>query len=210
MKKTFLPVLFVLSTFLIGCGASQKVTSFWDNPAQSPDRPYKSVFIVALTQDRAARNTVEADLAAAATAHGIKATRSVDVFPGTFTKETAPSKEEMLGKIRELGCDAIFTVSLLDTKSEQRYVPGTTTYAPYPHFGYYGHFYGYYGHMYPVVSTPGYYTTDKTYFLEGNLYDAASEEIQWSIQSTAYNPSGLSSFSKGYAELLINTLTKEK
>jgi hypothetical protein len=202
----------------MSCGTSQEVTTFWKNPEAAQGKTYSSLFIVAITEDRAARNVVEGDLAAAATAKGLKATRSIDVFPASFTKNNAPAKEEMIAKIKELNCDAVFTVSLLDAKSEQRYVPGTTTYAttgyggayaPYPNYGYYGNYNSYVGYTYPVTTTPGYYVTDKTYFLEGNLYDAETGAIRWSMQSTAYNPSSLSSFSKGYTRLLIDELKKQ-
>jgi hypothetical protein len=89
-------------------------------------------------------------------------------------------------------------------------VPGSTTYAgaysPYSHYGYYGQFYGYYAYTTPLVSTPGYYEEKQTYFLEGNMYDAATEEIQFSMQSKAYNPGDLQDFSKEYVHLLLDQL----
>lgn len=218
MKNVLSLVLLASLALVMSCATSQTVTNFWKSPDTPQGTSYASVFIMAITPDRAARSVVESDLAAAATSKGIKATRSVDVFPSSFTQDNVPSKEEMLGKIRELNCAAVFTVSLLDMKSEQRYVPGTTYttpeyggagYAPYPHNSYYGSYYNYASYSYTTVSTPGYYTTDKTYFIEGNLYDAETEQIRWSMQSTAYNPSSLSSFSKEYAQLLIGELEKQ-
>ncbi len=210
MKITLYALLFAAATALIGCGSSQEVTNVWRNPKRSPNQPYKSVFIMAISKDAAARNTLETDLANAAESRGMRAIKSVDALPSTFSKPAPATKEEILAKLRELNCDAVFTVSLLDVKSDQRYVPGTTTYAasyaPYPQYNYYGSFYGYYSTMYPVVSTPGYYTEDKTYFIEGNVYDAQTEEIQFSMQSRAWNPSSLSSFSRGYVKLLIDQL----
>jgi hypothetical protein len=215
MKNALLFVLLVSLVAVMSCATSQTVTNFWKSPDTPQGKSYTSVFIMAITPDMATRNVVESDLAAAATSKGFKATRSIDVFPSSFTKDNVPAKEEMLGKIRELKCDAVFTVSLLDMKSEQRYVPGTTyvtggpAYAPYPYHSYYGSYYNYASYSYTAVSTPGYYTTDKTYFIEGNLYDAETEQIRWSMQSTAYNPSSLNSFSKGYAQLLIGELEKQ-
>ncbi len=210
MRIALCTVLLVSLAFLTGCGTSQTVTNYWQNPKRSPNRPYKSIFIMAVTQNAAARNTVETELAAALEERGFGAVKSVDALPGTFSKPAPTSKEEMLAKLRELKCDGVFTVSILDVKSDQRYVPGTTTYAtayaPYPQYSYYGNFYGYYSTMYPAVSTPGYYTEDKTYFLESNLYDAATEEIQFSMQSKAWNPSNLSTFSRGYVKLLMEQL----
>lgn len=219
MKRVVSCFLLASLALIMGCGTSQEVTTFWKNPEGAQGKKAGSVFIMAITADKAARNTVETDLAAAAAAKGLKAARSIDAFPASFTKDNVPSKEEMLVKIRELNCDAVFTIALLDVKSEQRYVPGTTTYAtagyssvgysPYPAYGYYGNYHSYAAYSYPVASTPGYYTTDKTYFIEGNLYDAETGVIRWSMQSTAYNPSSLGSFSKEYTKLLINELEKQ-
>ncbi len=213
MRFALYIVVLATVSVLVGCGTSQEVTNVWENPKKSENRPYKSVFIMAITKDAAARNRLESDLATAAEERGVRAVKSVDALPSTFTKPAPTSRDEMLAKIRELNCDAVFTLSLLDVKSDQRYVPGTTTYAaayaPYPQYSYYGNFYGYYSTMYPAVSTPGYYTEDKTYFLEGNLYDAKTEEIQFSMQSKAWNPSSLSSFSREYVKLLARELDKK-
>ncbi len=212
MTRVLYVILLAAVCVFMGCGASQEVTNMWVNPNKSPNRPYKSVFIMAITKNAAARNTLETDLAAAAEERGLRAVKSVDALPGTFTKPAPTSREEMLAKLRELNCDAVFALSLLDVKSDQRYVPGTTTYAgayaPYPQYNYYGNFYGYYSTMYPTVSTPGYYTEDKTYFVEGNLYDAKTEEIQFSMQSKAWNPSSLTTFSRDYVKRLAGELKK--
>jgi len=215
VKYILFLVLMFSATFLMSCGASQEVISFWQNPENPLGKPYTSIFVMAITADRSAQMVVESDLVAAAKAKGIKAVRSIDVMTPTLTKATH-SKAEIAEKIKESGCDGVFTVSLLDVKSDQRYVPGTTMYAggayaysPYPHYGYYGSYYSYYSYSYPVASTPGYYTTDKTYFIESNMYDAETEQIRWSMQSTAYNPSSLNSFSKEYTHLLIEELTTQ-
>jgi hypothetical protein len=214
MKHALYPMLFAAVFLLMGCGTSQEATNVWKNPKPSPNRPYKSMFIMAIVKDAAARNILETDLANAAEDRGIHAVKSVDALPSTFSSPGPASREEMLAKLRDLKCDAIFTLSLLDVKSDQRYVAGTTTYqaayAPYPQYNYYGNFYGYYSTMYPVTSSPGYYTEEKTYFLEGNLYDAATEEIQFSMQSRAWNPSNLSSFSRGYVKLLLDQMNPKQ
>jgi len=136
----------------------------------------------------------------------MKTIKSIDALAGSFRSNSTPSEADVLDKVRELNCDLIFTVSLLDSKSETRYVPGSTSYyyAPYPTYGYYGGFGTYYGHYGPAVYSPGYYTTDKSYYLEGNLFDAFTEKILWSIQTVTYNPDGIKQFSSSYCKLLVN------
>jgi hypothetical protein len=76
-------------------------------------------------------------------------------------------------------------------------------------YGGYG-FGGYYGYMAPsIYSTPGYTTTDKTYFMEARLFEAASENMVWSAQSEAYNPSKIDKFSKDYSSMLVEQMQKD-
>jgi hypothetical protein len=209
MKKLFIPIFFLSMFVLFSCGPSQKVTSSWVNPQNPASLNYKKLLISALVSNPSYKNTIETDLANAATSKGLQAIRSVDLFPGTFTKDNAPSREAILEKVRSVGCDAILTVALTDRQSETRYVPGTTTYSPYMGYGGYG-FGGYYGYMYPsAYSTPGYYTEDKTYFMEARLFDAATENLIWSAQSEAYNPSKIASFSKTYTEIIAAQMQKD-
>jgi hypothetical protein len=77
-------------------------------------------------------------------------------------------------------------------------------------YGMYGSYYGYYNYYSPQVYSPGYYSSDKTYYIESNFYDLASDELLWSIQSEAYNPTSLESWFKEYSYQLLNELRAEK
>ncbi|MGD8922026.1 MAG: hypothetical protein PVH24_02175 [Candidatus Zixiibacteriota bacterium] len=210
MRPTLAVLLCVLMALMFSC-ASQEVTSFWRASEEKPRQTYDSVFIMVLTSHRAARTLLEGDLSKVATDHGLKAVRSVDHFPVVLSEVSGPTTDEVMAKAKERGCDAIFTLSLLDVQSEQHYVPGTVGYGTYysPRYDYYGRFHGYYSRVYPVVVSPGYYTENRTYFVEANLFDVASGEIQWSMQSKAYNPDSIKDFSKNYTKLLVDRLEKE-
>jgi len=195
----------ILALGFISCSTSQKVLSSWVNKEELKGKKYSKVFILALTQNQSSRTIVEFDLAATLKERGYESVKSIDALAGSFRENSSPTKEDVLAKVRELNCDVIFTVSLLDSKTETRYVPGSSAYyAPYPTYGYYGGFGGYYGHYAPAIYSPGYYTTDKSYYLEANLFDANSEKILWSVQSVTYNPDGIKQFSSSYCKLLVN------
>lgn len=207
--------LFVLLFLLVSCGSSTSISESWTNKEafnNAQAKSYNNIFIVALTGNMAARTLIEDELAFYAEKNGRTAIKSHQVFPATFTQGNAPSKETIMEVIRDSGADAIFAVSLLEKETESRYVPGTTNYA-YGYnplsYSYYGSFYGYYNTMYPIAYDPGYYTTDKVYYLESNLYDAASEELIWSAQSKTYNPSSLEKFTQDYTEALIKRMEKD-
>ena len=140
-------------------------------------------------------------------AQGIYATGSFGIIPPGF-KANEADKEEILKEIRKLGSGAILTITLLDQTNETRYVPGTTMYSPMG-FGHYGRFWSYYGTYNPYMYDNGYYTTDKNYYLEANLYDVQTEEMIWSSQSESTNPSSLKQFSKAFANSVVNQLVKD-
>ena len=195
----------VLVLVFISCSSSQKVISSWVNKEELKEKKYSKVFVMALTQNQSSRTIVEFDLASTLMEQGYESVKSIDALAGTFRENSNPTKEDILAKVRELKCDVIFTVSLLDSKTETRYVNGSSAYyAPYPTYGYYGGFGNYYGYYAPAVYSPGYYTTDKSYYIEGNLFDAATEKILWSVQSVTYNPDGIKQFSATYCKLLVS------
>jgi hypothetical protein len=204
----FLKYIYIsaFAVMFISCSSSQKVLSSWVNKEELKGKKYSKIFVMALTQNQTARTIVEFDLASTLKEHGYETVKSIDALAGFFKSNTNPSEADVLAKVREQNCDLIFTVSLLDSKSETRYVPGTTSYyySPYPSYGFYGGFGGYYGHYAPAVYSPGYYTTDKSYYLEGNLFDVVTEKILWSVQSVTYNPDGIKQFSATYCKLLVS------
>jgi hypothetical protein len=89
----------------------------------------------------------------------------------------------------------------------ETYHPGT---AYYPmNYGYYGSYYGYYNYYYPQIYSPGYYSSDKTYYIETNFYDMESDQLLWSIQSEAYNPTNIDTWFDRYSYDLLNELKEE-
>jgi hypothetical protein len=206
MKIKLIPLV-ILAVMFSGCSPTQKITGSWVNREALPKGPYKSIFIVVISQDNAANSTVENMLAKKLESRGPKAVKSSDFFPINITSTRRVSKEQMDDAIKKSGCDAILTIALLDVKTEHHYQPGTV-YAPYS-YGYYGSYYGYYNYYYPMVYSPGYYTTEKVYYLESNFYDIPTNSLIWSVQSETYEPSGLKTWFQGYSYMLINHLKKE-
>lgn len=198
----------LLLALLCACSTPTQVTNFWKTN-EPVNKTYHTVFVAALVNSVNAKASIENNVAAAAEAKGLKAIKSGDIFPPNFTREKAPGREAMLQKLRELGCDAIYTVTLVKKESESRYVPGSGPYAPYPRFGWYGSFWGYYNYWSPMMYNPGYYTTDKTYYMETNLYDAESEALLFSVQSATFNPAGVDDFSRSYTKAIVHELTAQ-
>jgi len=198
----------LMAVYCLACSTTTEVTGSWKNPDVTL-KPMNTVLVTALTGRNNARQTVETDLANALQKDGIKSVRSLDILPPSFTSSKEPDKEALLKKIKGSNVDAILTVALIDQTTESHYVPGSYGYAPMTRFGYYGRFWGYYTNWYPTLYSPGYYTEEKTYFLETNLYDAHTEELIWSAQSETYNPSSLDSFSKEFSATVLSEMKKD-
>jgi len=205
--KVFSTSLLIVS--IMSCSSSTRITGSWVNPeAKGKATSDKSVFIASLTRNMEVRTRIETALANEAAKQNIKAIKSTDYFTPEFYK-SMPTKDQLLSQIKKTGADAILTVSLINKESETRYVPGSTRYAPMPGYRWYGGFYSYYNYWYPYLYDPGYYVTDKTYFLETNLYDANTEELIWSAQSETVNPSSIDAFAKEYPKKLVARMTKD-
>ncbi len=202
--SAFAVIVFSLS--VMSCGTSTNITGTWQNPEMTVTG-YDAILVTVLTPNVVARRAVEGSMVEELRSKGVKAQASIDVFPPNFMN-TQPTKEEVLTKVRDENMKGVLTVALLDTQEDTRYVPGTTAYAPYPRYGYYGSFGGYYGTYYGRVYDPGYYTTSRTYFIENNLYDVDSEELVWSAQSRSYDPSNIESAARSLAKALVYEMDK--
>ncbi|MEP0713088.1 MAG: hypothetical protein ABJC55_14310 [Algoriphagus sp.] len=208
MTKLNSIVALVLLAAVAACSPSTKITGSWKAP-QAKEGGYSNIFVTALTENLVSRQTIENDIDELLEKDRIAANSSFDIIPPGF-KATAENKDKTLKAIQDAGHDAILTIALLDQTSETRYVPGTTMYSPMGYGGYYGRFYGYYSYYNPVMYDPGYYTTDKNYYIEMNLYDAQTEELVWSAQSETTNPSSIETFSKAFAQAVEYQLIKDK
>lgn len=196
----------ILFLLISACGTATRITGSWKDPdVNTATTANKSVLITALTRNMEVRTKVEDALAAKAAEMNIEAVKSSDVFSPDFFQEI-PSRDNLLSQIRKTGVDAILTVSLIDTKSETRYVPGSSRYAPFPAYNWYGGFYSYLNYWHPIMYEPGYYVTDKTYFLETNLYSTETDRLIWSAQSETVNPSSLDAFVDEYPNVLLERM----
>lgn len=201
-------ILILLSALILSaCGPSQQITNSWINPEAKSKGPYNSIFVIVLSPSNATSFSVEDRLAGIITSRGQKVVVSSAVFPPNLSISENFTREDMAAAIARTGCDAVLTVAQLDVKTVETYNPGT---AYYPmNYGMYGSYYGYYNYYSPQIYKPGYYSTDRTYYVETNFYDLDEDKLLWSIQSEAYNPSSLDSWFDRYSYDLLKELENE-
>ena len=209
-KKLVFAAAVTLVVALGACSTPMTIVASWINAEEIKPDPYKSIFIIALTGNLDVKKAIENDLATAAEAKGLKAYKSIVVFGPFSGKESIPAKDIISRKVAELGCEAIFTVALVSKETTTTYAPSSTVVVGgyYPSYGYYGSFGGYYNNYAAVYYDPGYYSVDKKYTIESNIYDGKSEKLVISIESKAVNPSDLQKASQEYTALLAGEIAR--
>lgn len=213
MNKNVCFIVIALIIVLFSCKPSQRILTAWTNPDR-PAKKYTTVFVAALIQNHDLKYAIEDDLGDAAKKKGFKVIKGYELFPPNFNKDNMRDKDLVLKLIANKGCDVILSVAIIDIKSETHYVKASQSYVPYAGYGPYGAygagFYGYYSYWAPTIYSPGYYTTDNTYFIEANAYDVETQAMIWSVQSKAENPKSIEKASKEYTTLLIKQFEEDR
>jgi len=202
--KALIGVTLVTVALVIqSCSPTTKIIATWKDPSA---RPYKSFIVVAMAKDISVRSEVESRMVARLVDQpGVTAVPSSSIFEHFEKTDTLNSKsaqEKMLAEIKQSGFEAIITFALVRKEEKTTYVPGTT-YSP--GYGYYGPYYGY---GYSYYNSPGYYTTNQTYYIESNVYDAATLKLVWSTQSEIFDPSSLKTACNSFTWVMLNAMKK--
>ena|SRR5688572_30399954 len=202
-------VRLLLLTCLIvygACSTPKEPTGVWVNKEKALGKKYGNIFIVVMTADIEARAKLESDLATAAINKGYKVVKSIEAMPPSLSDPKKPTKEEILQTLQKSGCDGVLASALLKQEEAVNYNPATTKGTLTTYYSYTN----YYSNTYSSVHSPSYFSQEKNYYMQTNFYDAASEELMFTVQSTIFNPSSLDRFSKSYTSTLIGQLKKEK
>src|SRR4051812_48313384 len=128
MKKR-LSVLLVIIFVFAACTPPKETTGVWVNKEKIQGKSFNKLFIVVMTADPEARSTVENDLAAVATSRGHPVVKSIDVIPTDMKDPKMPTKDEVVAKVKESGCDGVLVATVLKKEEAVSFTPGTTAYA---------------------------------------------------------------------------------
>jgi len=201
MKK----ILLACSLGILLACSSTRVTNSWKS-AQTTPAHYKKILVVGLYGENhlAERARMEEHLVGDLKALGYDARSSLqDYGPRAFDGK---QEQTVVNELKNSSIDAVITIVLLDKQKEQRYVPGEVYYSPY--FIYQRNFWHYYNTMYGRIYTPGYYTTTTRYFWESNLYDLASRELIYSVQTESFDPASVETLAHEYGKAIVKDIVK--
>lgn len=191
--------------FILSCTSTQVISSYKDEKAVATDYKKILVFGIFPQKERALRQETENRLAARLQALGYNAVTAMSEYgPKAFEKI---EEDKITETVKSGGYDAVFTTALLDTKNDQIYQQGTVRYqavgATYDRFGRYS------STIYNRVYDPGYYTTSTNYVLETNLYNVASGNLVYSVQTKAYDPSSAGSLASDNSKQIVKDLREK-
>ncbi|MEJ0104162.1 MAG: hypothetical protein WDO19_17060 [Bacteroidota bacterium] len=190
--------LIALSLVLIaGCSPGTQIVTSWRDPDVTVNTKNLNKFIVAaLLKDQSVRRKVEDEMAALVKG---KAVQSYKEFGTDALKENDSSYNQ---KLKSEGFDGVVVMSLVDVQKSTRYVPGS---GPM----YYRTWSGYWGMSWSGFYNPGYYTTDKTFKVEVNVYSLKTDNLIWSGITSTIDPSGKAELFSDVSNTVYNKMKKE-
>jgi len=194
--KGIMLAIFSLVIMLAGCGPSTKIEKSWTEPslATAPIKPFNKALVVGLLKDESTRRIAEDKMVAAMHSKGVQSYTYLQ--PGDSKDNT----DEITARLKKDGFDGVVIMRLADMEKSMSYVPGTT----------YGGWGGYYRYGYGMYGSPGYYTEDKTYYVETNVYSLADDKLLWSGMTSTLNPGKTSKMIDDVINTIKNKMTEEK
>ncbi|MDW7772376.1 MAG: hypothetical protein SCH71_05730 [Desulfobulbaceae bacterium] len=195
----------LLSVFLLHGCSSTRVTGVWKK-SDYLGGPFATILVVGLTYDQSTKNIWEDVMADQLRKNGVKTTTSTRCFPG----DPEITKDKILDYVSTQGIEGVLVTRLVDVLEETRYYPPTASY--YSGYYYGGHRYRYYNHFgtyYDMVYSPGYTATYTRVLLETNLYDAATQELVWSMSSDTFDPDSTGKLAQSVSRKVIESLQKD-
>jgi len=190
-------IKFLISISLIGlmyaCGPSTKLEKSWADPSfnSKTTQPFKKVLIIAPLKDAASQRIAEDKIAK-------KLKAGVGVPSYSYLSPADTDKATVDAKLLKDGFDGIIEMHLKEVEKSTEYVQGSY-HGGYGYRGYYG--YGSY--------SPGYYTENKTFMVETNLYSIRDGKLLWSGTTSSLNPTSFNNTMDEIIYTIKNELQKK-
>ena len=185
-------VLFVFTALMLSACATKRPVIEWQD--ESFSAAFDNILIIAAIERSTRRRVYEDEFVEALEALKVEATPSYELMTTSMTI----SRKSVEAAIKGQNIDAVLVTRLLGVKEEEVYQPPTY----YDHHRSYHH---YYTHALENDNR-AYYRRFKVLTLETNIYDAATKELVWSMQSEGIEPSTPRNVIQEQIALTIQTL----
>ncbi|EKF73006.1 hypothetical protein A11A3_15911 [Alcanivorax hongdengensis A-11-3] len=175
------------------------ITGAWRMKGHQPGDHVDQVLVAALVNDSKIRQALEDELVAELQRHGLSAASALATLGPDYAR--GKDKSQMARELAARGYQSALVVTMLDVRETMRYNPSTVAYVPDVVVS--GPMGASYSNRQNSVFEPGYFSRDKQYFLESNLYRLNPQALLWSAQSTTINPADLTAGSQGLADAVV-------
>jgi hypothetical protein len=188
-SRIFLMIL--SATLVAGCASTNSVME-WQDEAWSGK--LDNILVIAAVEDNAHRRSIEDAYVEEFAAISVGATPGYTLISST----TALSRETVEAAIAGQDLDAVLVTRLAGVDEVEEYQPPNS-------YAHYRSYHGYYSHS-MRYSNPGYYRKYQVLMLETNLYDTATRELIWSMQSESLDASAPQKVIDGQIALTIKRM----
>ena len=144
-----------------------------------------NILIIGVSDQPVVRRLFEDTFVKELAALGVSAKSSYQVL----TDEQISSKDALDAAIRAQSMDSVLVTRVIGVEEINTYTPPTYpyTYTPSKFNRHYQDYHSYFNHA-VQVATPGYWDNYDVLMLDSNLYDSASQQLIWSVQSESFDP----------------------
>ncbi|MDH3763298.1 MAG: hypothetical protein OEU50_20175 [Gammaproteobacteria bacterium] len=174
-----LVLAFTMSALLAACAI--KPLAEWRDSSFSGT--VDNILIIGVSDQAVVRRIFEDTFVKELAALGVSAKSSYQVL----TDDEISSNDALDAAIRAQSMDAVLVTRVIGVEEINTYTPPTYTYTPSTIDHHYRDYHSFYNHA-AQVATPGYWDKYEVLKLESNLYDSASQQLIWSIQSESFDP----------------------
>jgi len=187
-------VYLLLLAAILGACASTKPVKEWRDEGFSGQLGH--ILVIAAADEAVQRRAVEDDYVAALTVVPVAAVASYTLMDS----DVALSRETVEAAIEGQGFDAVLVTRLLGVEEVEEYQSPET-------FDHHRSYHRYYMRSMDY-SSPGYYRKYNIHTLETNLYDTATQDLVWSMQSETIDASAPEDVVEAQIKLTMDRLTK--
>lgn len=213
-------LMILLASIMFASCAQTKLTVSWKRDDSAP-KNFKKVGVAVILPSEPHRVAVEEAVTEKLKAAGINAEMTFYKFMlagrkdilSELTFEKGELKKIAIEKIKENDYDALLVVTLLDARSERRYVQSNVGITPYfdPAYAAYNQpYYDFLENAYSAMYNMGYYETTTIVFMESNLYDTKGGDLLWTGQSETTNMESLKKEADQFSKIIVNDMVKKK
>ena len=142
-----------------------------------------NILIIGVSDQPVVRRLFEDTFVKELAALGVSAKSSYQIL----TDEQISSKDTLEAAIRAQSMNSVLVTRVIGVEEINTYTPPTYTYTPSNLNRHYQDYHSYFNHA-VQVATPGYWDKFDVLKLESNLYDSASQQLIWSVQSESFDP----------------------